>query len=174
MINIIPNFFDQEVIDHIYNKYENAKGKPLFEINDMGRWQSDLHIGNFGPVYILPMGEEFTPYIKPVIENNPDFAEHTMSACFLHVWQQGSGINWHHDSLGDHHRIGLTVYLNPSWNVNWGGLFLWEKDGNTGWYCPQYNSAVWLQSPLWHSVSLISRAAPTPRISLQLFLERRK
>lgn len=173
MINIVPDFLDQLTIDFIYQKYENAKGKPLFEINEMGRWQSNLYDGNFAPVYILPLDNDLSPYINPRLSRISAFDNYTISASFLHVWQPGSGINWHHDSIGDNHRIGLTVYLNPGWNVNWGGLFLWEKDMQTGWVCPQYNYAVWLHSPLWHSVSIISKAATTPRLSLQLFLEKK-
>ena len=172
MINVIQNFFDQSTIDLIYKKYEGSCGKPNFEINEMGRWGPDLYAGNFGPVYILPMDTDFDPYINQALSKVPQFDGHVVSACFLHVWQQGSGINWHHDSLDSNHRIGLTVYLNPSWNVNWVGLFLWEKDGQTGWFSPQYNFAVWIQSPLWHSVSIITRAATSPRLSLQLFLEK--
>ncbi len=172
-INIIPNFLSQETIDLIFKKYEDSKGKAAFEINEMGRWGADLYAGNFGPVYIISMYEELAAYFQYRFKSIPEFDEYkTVSACFLHIWQHGSGINWHHDSLGDNHRVGFTIYLNPNWNVNWGGLFLWEKHGQTGWICPQYNMAVWLKSPLWHSVSLITRAAPTPRFSLQLFLEK--
>lgn len=174
MINIIPNFLQQETIDLIIEKYKSSVGKPVFEVNDMGRWQSNLHHGNFGPVYILPLDQELAPHLHSKMQSNNEFKDHVVSACFLHVWQQGSGINWHHDSIGENHRIGMTVYLNPSWNVNWGGLLLWEKDGQTGWFSPQYNYAVWIQSPLWHSVSIINRAAEYPRLSLQLFLEKRK
>ena len=173
IVNIIPNFLEQEKIDLILRKYEDSKGKSAFEINEMGRWAENLYAGNFGPVYIISLYNELLPYLQERFKAIPEFAEHTkVSACFLHIWQPGSGINWHHDSLEDNHRIGFTVYLNPTWNVNWGGLFLWEKNHQTGWICPQYNMAVWLQSPLWHSVSLITRAASTPRLSLQIFLEK--
>lgn len=173
MINVVQNFLDQPVLDTILQKYEDSKGKPLFEINEMGRWGSDLYNGNFGPVYVLPMFTELCEYLNPKLAAMAGFEEYYMTACFLHSWQHGSGINWHMDSVSDKTRIGLTVYLNQQWSVNWGGLFLWEKDGNTGWYNPQYNSAVWFESPLWHSVSIISRAAAYPRLSLQVFLEKR-
>lgn len=174
MLNIIPNFLDQEVIDLILEKYEYAKGKPFFEINEMGRWAEELYAGNFGPVYILPMFTELCNTLNPKFYSLPEFTDYQMNACFLHVWQPGSGINWHLDNPNSDERIGFTVYLNQEWNVNWGGLLLWEKFGQTGWYSPQYNNAVWFHSPFWHSVTMVSRAANTPRLSLQIFLDRKK
>lgn len=173
MINIIQNFLDVDVVNYITNKYEQSKGHPVFEINEMARWPSSLYEGNFGPVYILPLFNELKDYFNPKFANSPQFANHSMSACFLHIWQPGSGINWHQDSVDiNNPRIGLTVYLNNEWSTNWGGLMLWEKDGITGWYNPHFNSSVWFEGPFWHSVSIISRAAPYPRLSLQIFMDK--
>lgn len=174
MINIVQDFLDQSLIDSILNNYEDAKGKPLFEVNEMGRWHQSLYDGNFGPVYVMRFPEEIQQQLISRVSLIPETADYEFGTTFLHIWQPGSGINWHMDSVDTTERIGITIYLNREWSVNWGGLFLWEKDGTTGWFSPQYNSAVWFKSPLWHSVSIINRAALTPRISVQMFLNKKQ
>lgn len=174
MINVSQNFLDQSLIDSVLGYYEEAKGKPLFEVNEMGRWHKGLYEGNFGPVYVMRFPDHIQEQIVAKTKTISDSSDYEFGTTFLHIWQPGSGINWHMDSVDGMERIGMTIYLNKEWSVNWGGIFLWEKDGTTGWIKPQYNCAVWFKSPLWHSVSLITRAAIEPRISIQIFLNKKQ
>jgi hypothetical protein len=172
MIYAIDNFLETNTIENIIDKFESSKGKAAFEINDFGRWDSNLSKGNFGPVYMLPLDEYNDFFHEKCSKIHPDFANSTIITTFLQIWTPGSGINWHTDL---DNRMAATIYLNKSWDWNWGGLFLFkgnESDNSAGWINPTYNRCVWFKSPLWHSVSLISRAATEPRISIQLFFQR--
>lgn len=168
-MNIIKNFLDEENMQNLWNKYEQSKGHPLFEINDLGRWVSPLYQGNFGPVYILRL-DEWRDFFYDKLCNVSLFKDYQLSACFMHIWQKGSGIRWHEDGTGN--RIGVTIYMNRKWDVNWGGIFLYQKNGDNKWYCPEYNDCVYFESPLWHSVSIISNDIPEPRMSVQLFWDK--
>jgi Rps23 Pro-64 3,4-dihydroxylase Tpa1-like proline 4-hydroxylase len=91
---------------------------------------------------------------------------------FMHIWPPGSQINWHHDAPEDTNRLSSTIYLNRNWNWNWGGLFLYddpEMPGKQGWIFPYHNSMAWFKPPVWHSTTMVTLAAPEPRISIQLF-----
>lgn len=169
MINIIPNFMEEENINNLLNKYEMSKGEAVFEINDMARWPNNLYAGNFGPVYVLRLPEWFD-YFAYKFSHIPQFENTKLNVCYMHIWQRGSGIRWHEDGNGS--RIGATVYLNQEWNSNWGGLFLYEKNGHQSWYNPTYNNCVWFESPMWHSVSLLGSDIPYPRLSVQLFFDK--
>ena len=173
MIYAIDNFLDLDLLNEIKKKFEDSKGKPAFEINEFGRWDPNLFVGNFGPVYMLPLDEYNNYFYDKFTQVHPDFANSIVITTFLQIWTNGSGINWHTD-LDD--RMAATIYLNQNWDRNWGGLFLFkgaESDNTAGWINPTYNRCVWFKSPLWHSVSLISRAAPEPRISIQIFFHRK-
>jgi Rps23 Pro-64 3,4-dihydroxylase Tpa1-like proline 4-hydroxylase len=167
-MNIIKNFLEPENMQNLWNKYEQSKGHPVFEVNDMGRWSPELYQGNFGPVYVLRLNEWFE-YFSNKFSQIPIFTQYKLNACFMHIWQRGSGIRWHEDGNGS--RIGATVYMNKTWDANYGGLFLYQNDNVNSWYLPEHNDCVWFQSPMWHSVSLLAADAPEPRLSVQLFFD---
>lgn len=173
MLELIDDFLEKPIIDFVLNKYQSSKGKPVFEINEFGRWEPSLLEGNYGPVYMLPIPELDEYFIDKFNAINPEFGAAKLQTIFLQIWTNGSGINWHHDDASDG-RIAATIYLNEYWNMNWGGLFLYQSNEmrSWGWINPHYNRCVWFKSPLWHSVSLISKAAPYPRLSIQLFFNR--
>jgi hypothetical protein len=171
MINIIDNFLEPEIIQQLKDKFNDSKGKAAFEVNEFGRWDPNLHVGNYGPVYMLPLNEYIDYFQEKCNKTHWEFQNATLSTVFMQIWMNGSGINWHHDTDD---RVAATVYLNEEWNLNWGGLFLYQGENgtNSSWINPHYNRCVWFKSPLWHCVSLISKAAPYPRLSIQLFFER--
>lgn len=168
-MNIIQNFMDDDNLKNLLNKYQTSKGHAVFEINEMARWPNHLYAGNFGPVYVLPL-PEWVNYFDYKFKQLPEFQNTKLNVCYMHIWQKGSGIRWHED--GDSKRIAATIYLNEFWNSNWGGLFLYDNHGQTGWYNPQYNNCVWFQSPMWHCVSIIAADIPHPRLSVQLFFDK--
>jgi hypothetical protein len=170
-INVVENFLEPHIAQEILSKYEDSKSKPVFQINEFARWDPRLHYGNYGPVYMMSLSEYDDYFVEKFNRIHPHFVNSTIGTTFLQVWTNGSGINWHTD-MED--RMAATIYLNNSWDLNWGGLLLFQGENgmNSGWINPHYNRCVWFKSPLWHSVSLISRAAAEPRISIQLFFER--
>jgi Rps23 Pro-64 3,4-dihydroxylase Tpa1-like proline 4-hydroxylase len=173
-MNIINQFLEDEVMKEIIKKYKDSRGEAVFEINEMARWPSSLYEGNFGPVYVLRLDEFKDYFTKKFSTVDPIFQDYKLGPCFMHIWQKGSGIRWHHDGSDEFpKRIGATIYLNERWDSGWGGLFIYEnKYGHCGWYCPQYNSCVWFESPMWHHVSIINSNVPFPRLSIQLFFDR--
>lgn len=171
MINTIDNFLEPDILESLKTRFQESKGKPVFEINEFGRWDSNLHKGNYGPVYMLPL-DDYMEYFRNKFNHvHNDFRHSTLGAVFMQIWTNGSGINWHHDQDD---RMAATIYLNEEWNLNWGGLFLYQGENgrSSHWTNPHYNRCVWFKSPLWHCVTLISKAAPQPRLSIQLFFNR--
>ena len=57
MINRVSNFLEDEVLNSLRQKFEQSRGTPSFEVNNMGRWGAGLESGSFGPVLILPLNE---------------------------------------------------------------------------------------------------------------------
>jgi hypothetical protein len=173
MINIVPNFLEQNIIDEINEKFHSSKGKNVFEINNMGRWGSGLEAGSYAPVFILNIDEYKDYFIQKYKSVDPVFQDFNRLTCFLHIWPPGSQINFHHDAAENDPRLSSTIYINPSWNWNWGGLFLYDDpDTGQGWVFPHYNKMVWFVPPIFHSTSMVNLAAEYPRLSIQCFFSK--
>jgi hypothetical protein len=107
--------------------------------------------------------EVFTELIvKGVLPSMP-----TVSQAYVHLFTRNSFIPWHDDAK---YKYTATVYLNESWNVDLGGLFLYEDEGNLKCVMPKYNNALFFVPPIGHTTTITAINAPM-RESLQIFVE---
>ena len=83
-----------------------------------------------------------------------------------YLWYPLSGINMHNDSG---HLFGATIYLTPEWNINWGGLFVYEDKNGLQVKPPTYNSININDDSTTHMVTTVSPLAPHPRHALQIW-----
>jgi hypothetical protein len=170
MINIVPNFLDQPVLDSLTKKFEDSKGKNVFEVNNMGRWGAGLEAGSYAPVLILNIDEHKEYLLQKYKSMNPIFNGYNHLTCFMHIWLPGSQINFHHDASDLNPRLSSTIYINPEWNWNWGGLFLYDDpEEGQRWVFPHYNKMIWFVPPIYHSTSMVTNSAEYPRLSIQCF-----
>ena len=97
---------------------------------------------------------------------------HTPKKWMAHVnlFSRGSFIPWHGD-LG--YAFSMTVYLNQTWDEDWGGAFIYRKeqsvDSEISCIYPKYNLGVYFYPPMAHTTSLTAINAPL-RESLQIFV----
>jgi hypothetical protein len=136
MINVKHNWLEPEILAEIKQKFEDAKGGPNFEINNMGRWGQGLDAGSYAPVFIMPLDEYRDYFVKKYQDLDLAFKDFNNATVFMHIWPPGSQIAWHHDMANEDQapRIGSTIYINETWNWNWGGLFLYDDpDNGQGW-----------------------------------------
>ena len=174
MINKVANFLDEGTLTALRKKFENARGQAVFEVNNMGRWGKGLDAGSYSPALILPI-PEFRDYFIEKYQNDVDpiFKEYTNLNCFMHVWLPGSQIQFHHDASEENPRLSSTIYINESWNWNWGGLFVYDDtDDGQRWIYPHPNSMVWFKPPIFHATTMVNNNAEFPRLSIQLFFNK--
>lgn len=169
MINEVRDWIDADVLQSIKQKYQDSRGKAMFEVNNMGRWGEGLDSGSYAPVLVLPLLEYADYFTDRYRQLDAIFYDFDLLTVYLHIWPRGSQINWHHDGE-PRQRIGSTIYINESWNWNWGGLFLYDDpDLRQGWVFPEHNKMIWFLSPVWHATSMVNLSAEYPRLSIQLF-----
>jgi hypothetical protein len=89
----------------------------------------------------------------------------------FYIWHPLSAINAHPDT---NHLFGCTIYLNKSWHVDYGGLFIWSKiDSNgeesTHMEMPFRNTMVLNDEREWHLVTPVSTASPENRVTIQIW-----
>jgi Rps23 Pro-64 3,4-dihydroxylase Tpa1-like proline 4-hydroxylase len=80
-------------------------------------------------------------------------------------WGRDTGINPHSD---ERYLLGATLYLNETWQQEWGGLFMCKDT-----VVPQYNLLVINDRQENHCVSRIKPQAPYERITLQIWAQGR-
>ncbi len=83
------------------------------------------------------------------------------------AWTRLSFIPWHNDG---HHSEAITVYLNEQWELDWGGLFMWEdEERQIRAVPPNFNTGIRNRANINHSTTMVALDAPEPRFTLQLF-----
>lgn len=172
----LENALPQELLDEITNKYETNKNKDVFEVNGLGRWGAGLDDSSYAPALIMNLHEYEDDILTLLREKDPRFQSVSFAKIkpFMHIWLPGSSINFHDDENPEcPDRMSATFYITKEWNWNWGGLFLCDSpDQGNMWFYPFYNSCAWFRPPLWHAVSMVSKNAPHPRLSIQCFCDR--
>ena len=170
----LSNAIPEDMLDDITNKYETNKEKDVFEVNSLGRWGAGLSDSSYAPALIMNLHEYENDILNILRTKDDRFNEVNHVKPFMHIWLPGSSINFHDDAnpVSDD-RMSATFYITKDWNWNWGGMFMWDSpsQGNK-WIYPFYNSCAWFRPPMWHSVSMVSKNAPYPRLSIQCFCDK--
>ena len=110
---------------------------------------------------------EFKEQIINCYSNYFNIDTYTTTYVNYYKWLPGSFIPFHNDESSS---LASTIYLNESWDKDYGGLFLYEEEQEIKGYVPKYNSAVINKNNVSHSTSIISPTAPK-RETLQIFFE---
>jgi hypothetical protein len=96
--------------------------------------------------------------------------EHREYRVMNFAWTRLSYIPWHDD-----YRVkdAVTIFLNDVWELDWGGLFLYQDEATQilG-YPPTFNCGLRNQGNVLHATTPVSLEAPEPRFTLQLFSQR--
>jgi hypothetical protein len=67
--------------------------------------------------------------------------------------------------------LSATIYLNENWNIDFGGLFLYEYLNEKKFVIPEFNKCVVNESLVYHGTSLTTSDAPL-RETIQIFFNK--
>tara|TARA_R110002020_G_scaffold113524_1_gene261302 strand:- start:1493 stop:1975 length:483 start_codon:yes stop_codon:yes gene_type:complete len=104
------------------------------------------------PVGILQAPEEFCTPIKKLFNRSID-----NKGIMFYFWPPGSYIGWHNDK---EYSFGATIYLNKTWDINHGGIFLYHEGNSLKAHKPTYNTCVINNKKTYHCVSITAPDAP--------------
>lgn len=167
-INKYENVFDDDFCHELFNDcISNISDPTKYNWKSNYSWSSDVFKGSF-PVQCRLMDEKYTEKIlnnlfeKNIIDNK-NYSVNNF------VWTRLSYIPWHNDGI--YEGGAVTIYLNPIWDENWGGIFMYREENSDEIHgiMPKFNTAVKVNNYTLHSVSFISPLASCPRYTLQLF-----
>ena len=128
-------------------------------------------IFNFVPEHLrIKIVDELRYYL-------PLYKDPNKSSVKFCIWQPMSGIPWHND-YG--HDLGATIYLNEHWDINYGGIFLYENSeqegsgeytNNVNALIPQKNTMVINDRTEHHMVTPVGYDIPEFRYTIQIWAE---
>jgi hypothetical protein len=127
-------------------------------------WPDGIKVGITGDCSVTLASDRLTEKIKAELEHV--LPKHKEFICQHYVWKENAGISWH---LDDARRFGLSIYLNPIWEIDYGGLFVWASGDGLRASCPEYNTAMLNDDNEGHLVTPVTRVAKTPRHTLQIW-----
>ena len=162
-ITVVKDFLPTDLILQIKNYIYREKPQTY----NHSCWNQNI-IKDSARVEIFRLSDtEFKQHVINCYSNYVDIKKYSVTYVNYYRWLPGSFIPFHNDERSS---LASTIYLNESWDKDYGGLFLYEQDEEIKGYVPKYNSAVINKNSISHSTSIISPTAPK-RETLQIFFE---
>ena len=162
LIASYDNFLDRELINQINTYADESLHKPRWQTSHF--WQDRLR--NFGtPVAVLLLPDEFFIPICQTLKKKTPFTwkdSNPPQRSMYYLYSPGGCIGWHDDAPFE---FSSMIWLNPVWNLDWGGLHLYEDLNNLGIRAevPTFNRCLVYSGGIPHGVSILSPAAPLRR-----------
>jgi hypothetical protein len=166
MIKILPNFLDQSdyqsAADLAYTTYFSRDA--CMKTNAC--WPASI-VKDSTPVLVWDMDQTTDLYksIRATLVEQLDLPPSSIINIMFYYWTRHSYIPWHNDSHVD---TALTIYLNPHWHRDFGGLFLWEDEEGIHAKVPEANLAI-VQKDVHHSTTPVNWDGGI-RSTLQIFV----
>lgn len=85
------------------------------------------------------------------------------------AYGEGDFLTGHDDDLaGSGRKAAFVLGLTPQWRLEWGGLLTFHEMGQVDFRgkVPQFNTLDLFTVPVYHSVSMVTRAAPRRRYAV--------
>lgn len=164
-MQVFKNVFDQETLEKCNNELNEFLGYGRWRCSDHF-WGAEIKVGVTGICSSTPVSEELGEMIKRCL--SPYLPEYESLTIQHYLWHKHSGISLHNDWS---YKFGATVYLNQSWNIDFGGIFIWKDSYNDMLHAlaPEYNTIVLNTEKTNHMVTAISPLAPENRVTIQIW-----
>lgn len=109
------------------------------------------------------------PSVMAVLTAITGVAEPRFTDGQVTAYGEGDFLTGHDDDLaGAGRKAAFVLGLTPQWRMEWGGLLMFHELGEPGFWglVPQFNTLDLFAVPKYHSVSLVSPAAPRRRYAI--------
>lgn len=155
------NVFPTEFITEI-NKYVDGQTSSR---SNFSCWPKEL-LRSSGVVLVYDFPKEISDKIfEHVKVFAPELNNYETNHAMYQRWMPGSYITWHSDFSW---KVAVTIYLNETWDKNWGGYFAYESGSEIKCIKPEFNVASKIFLPVEHTVFTVTPDAP-PRNAIQIF-----
>ena len=153
---------------NLISEISNCAGDVKKHRTNLTSWPSNV-VGSSGTILIFDIENDSELFSKLKTALLPIVGQEFEGKKWIFTFALGSYLSfipWHGD---DKHLKSMTIYLNETWDANWGGYFLYESEDGIRAEAPTFNKGILFTPPLQHSTTIPSLNAPL-RMSLQLFV----
>lgn len=164
-MKIYNNVLTHETIQAVRVETEAAFGKDEWRLGTLC-WPSFLRVGLLSGAACKPVSSDLASKVEAQIKHL--LPPHETLIQQIYVWPVASGISVHNDG---NHKFGATIYLNDSWDLNYGGLFIWgdKATGELKVRMPEFNSLVLNDDQEQHLVTPVAHNCPMLRHTIQIW-----
>lgn len=162
-MKVYENVLSEETLNFIRDERVDRFKSTKWSVSDLC-WGNGLKSSSNGTVVQSYISEELE---KRIVEDLGDVFPKCGKKYYMHyIWLANSGISLHDDSI---YVFSATIYLNKNWNMDNGGLFIYEDGDEYKALCPKQN--VMVVNDTWdkHMVTSVSPFAHEPRHTLQIW-----
>jgi len=164
-MKLFNNVLSHAVLQECHREREEFSQQAVWGCSNL-RWESGIKIGVTGLCTTARASEQLSRRIIDCIQHIVPPCDEIMIQHY--IWHPHSGISSHSDA---NHRWGATIYLNETWDMDYGGLFVWQENftKKLNVVCPEYNTMVLNTQSEPHLVTTISPLSPENRVTIQIW-----
>ena len=159
------NFLDFKLINEIESYVDASLKSQEPRWNTSVQWKQPIQRST-PPIPILLLPDKFTIPIHKTLKEKAGLTwkESTPpQPSQYYLYPPGGYIGWHDDVI---YEFASIIFLNPVWNLDWGGVFLYEDLKGLGLRgeFPAFNKCLVNGGGVPHAVSRICPDAPLRRV----------
>jgi len=165
LLKSFNNFLDPKLINEIEAYVDASIKAPEPRWKTSLWWEPPIRRAT-SPVPILLLPDNLTIPIHQTLKEKAgltwkESAPPQQSQYYL--YPPGGYIGWHDDAK---YEFASIIFLNPMWNINWGGIFLYEDLEGLGLRgeVPTFNKCLINGGGVPHGVSALTPDAPWRRV----------
>lgn len=164
-MQVFKSVLSQDTLSKCHEEVHSLMGQAVWRCSDQF-WGEEIKVGVTGVCTSTFVSPDLLERIKQDLASYLPVANEV--AAQHYIWHKHSGISIHNDWA---YNFAATIYLNPEWNLDWGGLFMWRDPQTLGihGHVPEYNTMVLNTQKTEHFVTLMSPMAPVNRFTLQIW-----
>jgi hypothetical protein len=164
-VSYYTNFLEESLYEECLLYATHKLNDNAFSFTNHTKWDKNILLDSaLVNIHVLPFHHPLMERLTKAIQDKIQLTPKNSSIMFYY-WMAGSHIPWHND-LG--FKGGLTIYLNPTWDKNQGGLFLYEDEKDIKAIVPSSNNAVFQKGGIMHAVSATTLFSNV-RMTIQVF-----
>ena len=168
-MKIFQNVLSVETLNNIKTEITSKKNQNCWCSSGLV-WDKSVLQNIEGECLFSFLSDELNKKIE--IDIKSYLPEYTELIIQLYIWTKNSGISLH----SDHHpnrNFAATIYLNETWNLTDGGLFVWKNKNATeeifNLISPKFNQMILNDEFEPHMVTPISPLVQDYRYTIQIF-----
>jgi len=154
------NFLDIGLINQIETYMAKAHRRPIWKTSHF--WMECVRRAT-SPIAILELPPTFSTHIHERLKKTSAWKADQVNNSMYYLYSPGGYVAWHPDHT---YEFASMIFLNKAWNLDWGGLHLYEDLNGLGIRAevPTFNKCIINGGGIPHAVSALTPDAPFRRV----------